>query len=128
MLLGAIAAVICYGAILLKNRFGYDDSLDAFGIHGIGGTIGAILLTFFIRDSWMAAAAQSAGGSWTVWQQLGVQVTAVLIAIGYAAAVTIVLLVAVNKLIGLRATDDNEMSGLDHAYHGEHGYGMLNPS
>jgi Amt family ammonium transporter len=128
LLLGAIAAVICYGAILLKNKLGYDDSLDAFGIHGVGGTIGAVLLTFFIRDSWMANAAQSAGGSWTVWQQLGVQITAVLIAIGYAAAITIVLLLIVDKLIGLRAPAGSEMSGLDHAYHGEHGYGMLNPS
>lgn len=126
MILGLLGAAICYGAILLKNKMGYDDTLDVFGIHGVGGIVGAIFLTFFIRDSWMADAAVAAGGSWTVMQQLGVQALAVLIAIAYAAAVTIVLLVIVDKLIGLRSSDDSEMKGLDNAYHGERGYGMLN--
>ena len=128
LVLGAIAAGVCYSAILLKNKLGYDDSLDAFGIHGVGGTVGAILLTFFIRKSWMEEAALAAGGSWSVFQQLGVQLTAVGIAIGYAAVVTIALLFVVNKLVGLRTSEKNEMAGLDNSYHGEHGYGMLNPS
>ncbi len=126
--LGAIASVLCYLAIVMKNKIGYDDSLDAFGVHGVGGIVGAIVLTFFIRDSWMAEAAEAAGGSWSVMQQLGVQVTAVLIAIVYAAVITYILLIVVAKTVGLRADDDNEMHGLDSAYHGEHGYGMLNPS
>ncbi len=126
MTLGLLGAGICYGAILLKNKMGYDDTLDVFGIHGVGGIVGAIFLTFFIRDSWMADAATAAGGSWTVLEQLGVQALAVGIAISYAAAVTIVLLVAVDQLIGLRSNDDSEMKGLDDAYHGERGYGMLN--
>jgi len=126
--LGAIASVLCYLAIVAKNKFGYDDSLDAFGVHGIGGIVGAIMLTFFIRDSWMAEAAAAAGGSWSVMQQLGVQVAAVLIAIVYAAVITFILLIVVAKTVGLRAEDENEMRGLDSAYHGEHGYGMLNPS
>jgi ammonium transporter, Amt family len=54
MVLGIIASVVCYMAIQVKNRLGYDDSLDAFGIHGIGGIAGALFLTFFIRPSWMA--------------------------------------------------------------------------
>jgi Amt family ammonium transporter len=124
--LGVAAAILCYGAILLKGRLGYDDSLDAFGIHGVGGTVGAILLTFFIRDSWMkAAAAASDSGTWTVLQQLGVQVTAVAIAIVYAGVVALVLAVIVDKTIGLRAPAADEMAGLDHTFHGEHGYGML---
>ncbi len=57
LVLGAVASVCCYQAILLKDRLGYDDSLDAFGIHGVGGIVGAVLLTFFIRPSWMADAA-----------------------------------------------------------------------
>lgn len=126
MALGVIAALICYGAIMIKNRIGYDDSLDAFGIHGVGGIVGAIMLTFFIRDSWMAAAAAANGGSWSILQQLGVQVVAVLIAIVYAAIGTIILLVIINKLIGIRTTDADEMAGLDHSVHGERGYGMLN--
>lgn len=126
MVLGMLGAGICYSAILLKNKMGYDDTLDVFGIHGVGGIVGAIFLTFFIRDSWMEDAAVAAGGSWTVMEQLGVQALAVLIAIAYAAAVTIVLLVIVDKLIGLRSSDDSEKKGLDDAYHGERGYGMLN--
>jgi len=72
--LGIAASAVCYYALLWKEKLGFDDTLDAFGIHGVGGIVGAILLTFFIRDSWMEEAAVAAGGSWTVWQQLGVQV------------------------------------------------------
>lgn len=128
LMLGAAAAVICYLAIILKNKFGYDDSLDAFGIHGIGGIVGAILLTFFIRSSWMKEAALAEGGHWSVLQQLGVQVTAVAIAISYAAIGTFILVFLVDKIIGLRSSDMGEMAGLDSSYHGEHGYGLLNPS
>ncbi|RMG22985.1 MAG: ammonium transporter [Bacteroidetes bacterium] len=128
LVLGAVAAGVCYLAILMKNRLGFDDTLDAFGIHGVGGIVGAILLTFFIRDSWMSEAAAAAGGNWTVMQQLGVQVAAVLIAIVYAAVMTLVLLVAIQKLIGLRTSTENEMRGLDDAYHGEKAYGMLSPN
>lgn len=126
LILGAAASGICYLAILLKDRLGFDDTLDAFGIHGVGGIVGAILLTFFIRDSWMAEAAEAAGGSWSVMQQFGVQVAAVFIAIVYAAVITFILLFAIEKLMGLRTSDENEMRGLDDAYHGERAYGMLN--
>lgn len=128
LILGIVASLICYYAIILKNKMGYDDSLDAFGIHGVGGIVGAILLTFFIRSSWMEEAAAAAGGSWSVMEQLGVQVIAVLIAIVYAAVVTLILLWVLNKTMGLRPTPQNEMKGLDNAYHGERGYGMLNPN
>ena len=127
--LGAIAALICYMAISLKNKLGYDDSLDAFGVHGVGGTVGAIMLSFFIRKSWMREAASlTDSGTWTVFQQLGVQVTAVLIAIFYAAIVTLVIVFIVDKVIGLRSKENDEMQGLDASYHGEKGYGLLNLS
>ncbi len=128
MMLGILASLICYSGLLLKNKMGYDDSLDAFGIHGIGGIVGAICLTFFIRDSWMEEAALLAGGEWSLWQQLGVQVVAVLIAIVYSALCTWILLLVVDKLLGFRSSPASEMQGLDTAYHGEHGYGMLNPN
>jgi len=128
MALGILASIVCYLFILLKNKLGYDDTLDAFGIHGIGGIIGAVFLAFFIRDSWMAAAAEKAGGSWTVWQQLGVQLTAVGIAIAYAAVGTLVILYILNKFVKIRASEEAEMKGLDNYYHGERGYGMLNPN
>ncbi|MBN2375919.1 MAG: ammonium transporter [Sedimentisphaerales bacterium] len=126
LILGTAAAILCYLAIQLKNRLGYDDSLDAFGVHGVGGIAGALLLTFFIRDSWMADAAVSAGGSWSMWQQLAVQAAAVGIAIVYAALLTLVIVVVVSKTVGLRARPAEEMSGVDFTFHGEHGYGFLN--
>lgn len=125
--LGIAAALICYGAIIIKNRLGYDDSLDAFGIHGVGGIVGSLLLVFFIRDSWMNTAAEAAGGSWSMWQQLGVQAAAVGIAIAYAAVLTLIIIFVVNKVVGFRSSTEAEMQGLDHTYHGEQGYGMLNP-
>ena len=127
--LGAAASIFCYYAVILKNKLGYDDTLDAFGIHGVGGIVGAILLVFFIRDSWMAnAAANTDTGTWTIWQQLGVQVTAVLIAIVYAAVVSLIILLIIDKTIGLRSKPEGEKKGLDDYYHGERGYGMLNPN
>jgi ammonium transporter, Amt family len=127
MALGLAATCVCYGAIILKNKLKYDDSLDAFGVHGVGGITGSLLLSFFIRKSWMENAAAAAGGSWTVWQQFGVQATAVIIAIAYSAILTLGIIFVVNKLVGFRASTEAEMQGLDHTYHGEQAYGMLNP-
>jgi Amt family ammonium transporter len=125
--LGVLASFVCYSAIQIKNRLKYDDSLDAFGIHGIGGMVGALFLSFFIRQSWLDNAASAAGGTWGVFHQLGVQAVAVLVAIAYAALVTLVILVLVQKVVGLRADVTEEMRGLDLSIHGEHGYGMVNP-
>jgi len=127
MALGVIATMICYFAITVKNKLGYDDSLDTFGIHGVGGITGAIGLSFFIRDSWMKEAAATLPG-WNLWNQLGVQVTAVLIAIAYAAVLTIIIVWVVDKLFGFKSTPEAEMHGLDFTYHGEKGYGMVSPS
>jgi Amt family ammonium transporter len=127
MAIGALATVFCYLVILLKNKLGFDDTLDAFGIHGIGGIIGALFLTFFIRESWMAEASTAVEG-WSTLQQLGVQALAVVIAIVYSAVGTFVILFILNKTIGIRASEAGEMKGLDHSYHGERGYGMINPS
>ncbi len=128
LVLGVLSSLICYMAIQLKNKLGYDDSLDAFGIHGIGGITGAIFLSFFIRKSWMEEAAAASGGSWTIWNQLGIQLLAVVIAILFSAIVTYLIIFLLNKVIKFRSTDSEEMAGLDRSYHGERGYGMLNPS
>ena len=127
-ILAIFASLVCYMAIQVKNKLGYDDSLDAFGIHGVGGIAGALMLSFFIRPSWMEEAGRIAGGKWNAWNQLGIQAMAVLIAIVYAAVVTLILLYLLNKIIKIKATEEDEMAGLDRAYHGERGYGMLNPS
>lgn len=119
MVLGILASCICYMGIILKNKLGYDDSLDAFGVHGIGGIIGAIFLTFFMRGQHTPA---------EVFKQLGVQATAVGMAIGYAAVMTLILLFLLNKVVKIRSDEKEERQGLDASYHGEHGYGMMNLS
>lgn len=128
IILGGLASVVCYYAIILKNKLGYDDTLDAFGIHGVGGIVGALFLAFFIRDSWMREAAEIAGGSWSVMQQFGIQLLAVGIAIAYAGIGTFLILFVLNKFVKIRSSDEAEMKGLDNFYHGERGYGMINPN
>ncbi len=128
MVLGMIASIFCYSAIQVKNKLGYDDSLDAFGIHGIGGVVGSLFLTFFIRRTWMAEATIAAGGKWTTVNQLGVQAFAVVIAIAYAATMTFLIVYCLSKVMKFKSSEDDEMAGLDRSYHGERGYGMLNPS
>lgn len=126
IILGFISSIISYSAIQLKTKLGYDDTLDVFGIHGVSGIVGAIGLSFFIRDEWMASASEAIGGTWTVAQQLGVQLAATGITIAYTVAVTFVLVLIVDKLCGFRISESDEMRGLDEACHGEHGYGLLN--
>jgi Amt family ammonium transporter len=129
LILGVLASILCYTAIQAKNKLGYDDSLDAFGIHGVGGIVGALFLSFFIRRTWMKeAAAASSDGTWTVWNQLGVQAAAVSVAITFAALMTLVIIFFLDKLVKIKSNEEDEMAGLDRAYHGERGYGMLNPS
>ncbi len=70
IILGAISSIACYYALGAKNKFGYDDSLDCFGIHGVGSGLGVLLLCFFIRESWMKDAAATDGdGTWTAINQ-----------------------------------------------------------
>jgi Amt family ammonium transporter len=127
MAIGVLATIFCYLMILLKTKLGFDDTLDAFGIHGIGGIVGAIFLTFFIRDSWMADATSIVPG-WSIVDQLGVQALAVVIAIAYSAIGTLIILFILNKFVKIRSSEEGEMKGLDSFYHGERGYGMINPS
>ncbi|MBG0858936.1 MAG: ammonium transporter [Bacteroidales bacterium] len=129
MAISIFASLVCYKAIQIKNMLGYDDSLDAFGIHGMGGTVGALFLTFFIRESWMMEAAEAASdGTWTIWNQLGIQFLAVIIAIIFAGGMTFIIVFLLDKIVKFRSSEDHEMAGLDRSYHGERGYGMLNPS
>jgi len=123
--LGALASLGCYGMIALKNKLGYDDSLDAFGIHGVGGIIGALALTFFIRQSWWVDAGSKVAG-WDWWAQLKVQGLAVGTTILFAALMTLLIGFIVEKTVGLRMSENAEKTGMDHALHGERGYGLNN--
>jgi ammonium transporter, Amt family len=127
--LGAAAAGICYWGLLLKNKLGYDDSLDAFGIHGVAGMVGALGLTFFIRPSQVATFLSNAaanGGSWSVWQQFWYQSAGVLTTLVYCSIMTFILVVLVQKTVGLRLPESKQKAGMDFSLHGEHGYGFLN--
>jgi Amt family ammonium transporter len=117
--LGFAASGLCYGMIMLKNRLGYDDTLDVFGVHGTAGIAGAVLLALFVRAGEMPQ-------GHTVIEQLGVQATGVVTTIVYCGVVSFVLLVLVNRTVGLRLDTAGEMAGMDHELHGEHGYGLLN--
>ena len=123
IVLGALASVVCYYAIQMKTRLGYDDSLDVFGIHGCAGIFGAIALTFGIRESWIAA---NTDATWSVMGQLMVQLGAVGATMLYASVLTLVLVVLVEKTVGFKLGEADEMAGMDHALHREHGYGLLN--
>jgi len=123
LLLGAAAGIICYAAVsVIKPKLGYDDSLDAFGVHGIGGIWGALATGLFA-----SAAINSAGadgvffGSWALlWKQL--------VAIGasavYSFVVTYILLKVINRVMGLRLSKEEEVEGMDLSQHSESGYTM----
>ncbi len=116
----------CYAALNMKAKLGYDDSLDCFGIHGMGSGLGVILLSFFIRDSWMENAS-AAAGTWTATNQLMVQLTGLGATIALAAVGTIVICVVVEKTVRFRIEEDKVVIGMDQSLHGEHGYGLVNP-
>lgn len=128
IVLGGLASIVCYFAIAMKNKLGYDDTLDVFGIHGMAGIAGALLLCFFIRDSWMLEASVAAGGSWTTMQQFWVQLQAILYTAVYCIIITWILAALTEKLFGFRLDKDSEMIGMDRSLHAEHGYGLLNLS
>ncbi len=122
--IGAGAASICYVFVsLIKPKFGYDDSLDAFGVHGIGGIWGAIATGLFATKAVNAAGAD--GLFYGNPGQLFIQFKAVLITLVYSFAATFVILKVVNTVVGLRVTEQNERIGLDLTEHRESGYTLL---
>jgi Amt family ammonium transporter len=126
IVLGAVSSIVCYYALRAKARFGYDDSLDCFGIHGIGSGSGVLLLSFWIRDSWMQNAVEIAGpGGWSASNQLLIQLMGLGATISLAVVGTLVICFIVDKTIGFRLDQERENVGLDHSLHGEHGYGLV---
>lgn len=123
--LGAISSCACYVALKAKSKFGYDDSLDCFGIHGVGSGLGVLLLVFFLRAEWKKGIL-AADPSWTIGGQLMVQLTGLGATIALAAVATLVICFVVEKTVGFRLPERQEKAGLDHALHGESGYGLLN--
>ncbi len=118
LILGILGSLASYLAITIKNRLGYDDTLDVFGIHGVAGIIGAVGLTFFLRDI------PESG----LMVQLGHQTAGVAVAMIFSAIGTLLLLIGVDKTVGLKLDERRELAGLDHSLHGEYGYGMIHPN
>ncbi|MCC6214935.1 MAG: ammonium transporter [Polyangiaceae bacterium] len=120
--LGVAGGIVCYGGVQLKGRLGYDDSLDAFGVHGVGGLVGAILTGVFAAKAWNPAGQDGLlyGGT----QLFVEQFIAAGAAAGYAVIVTFVLLKVLDAVLGLRAAKDDEQEGLDITVHGEEAYAL----
>ncbi len=129
LLIGLIAGVFCYLMVaVVKARLGYDDSLDAFGVHGVGGTIGALLTGVFATSLINPIFKDAHGNALPVgmidgnFRQIGNQAMGVLIAIVLAAVGTYIILQIVNVALGVRVSAEDEVQGLDVTQHGEEGY------
>lgn len=117
--IGAIAGIVCYGAVLLKPKLGYDDSLDVFGVHGVGGFLGAVLTGVFCYASVNSAGGDGviAGGSQFVPQLKAAAVSAIVAFIG-----GMVLTFVIDLLFGFATRPEAEIEGLDQSEHGEAGF------
>jgi Amt family ammonium transporter len=125
--IGLLAGAFCYWTVTrVKAMFGYDDALDAFGVHGAGGTIGALLTGVFASHlvNPIFGFGKAVGGVDGHWGQVGNQVVGILIAWGVALVGTLVLLKIVDLITGLRVTEDEEIKGLDITQHGEEAYNL----
>jgi len=123
ILIGLGAGGLCYFAISLKGRFGYDDSLDVVGVHGVGGTWGALATGFFASKS-----INPAGDNGLFFGNvslLGVQALSVFSAWVYSFGMTWLILKLLDRAVGLRVAEEHEINGLDLSQHGERGYGFL---
>jgi ammonium transporter, Amt family len=122
VILGAVAGVVCYLAVLAKSALGYDDSLDVVGVHGVGGIWGALATGLFASK-----AINSAGNDGLFFgnaAQFGTQVVAVLATIIYSFVVTLIILYVIKAVMGLRVTEEEEVVGVDTSAHGETGYNL----
>jgi Amt family ammonium transporter len=126
LILGALSALICFWALNMKLKLGYDDSLDCFGIHGMGSGLGVLLLSFFIRGSWIETASQQIVG-WNAWHQLLVQLKGFGATIALACLGTLLICVVLEKTLGFRIDPQGELEGLDQSLHSESGYGLIAP-
>ncbi len=118
IIIGALAGVVCFKAVLLKGKFGYDDSLDAFGVHGVGGYLGAILTGVFA----FAAFGGTKGAFEGHMAQVGYQFVAATSAALFSGIGTLVLIVIIDRTMGFRLSRSDEIEGIDAAIHGEQGW------
>ncbi len=120
LVIGVVAGLVCYLAVLAKDKLGYDDSLDVVGIHGVGGILGTLATGLFASKAINAAG--NNGLFFGNAAQLGVQFVGVISDLAYSLIVTAVILYALKAIMGLRVAADQEEAGCDTALHGEVGY------
>lgn len=120
IIIGLVAGVVCYLAVLAKTTLGYDDSLDVVGIHGVGGVLGTLAIGFFASKAIGGADGLFFGSA----AQLGPQVIAVLATAIYSLVVTLIILYIVKAVMGLRVTTEEEEAGVDTSAHGETAYNL----
>ncbi len=120
LVIGLAAGAVCYISLNMKSKLGYDDSLDAFGVHGVGGIMGTLATGLFAQSVINPAGSNGLlfGGS----QMFTSQIIAILVTAAYSFIVSIVLLKVIDKFIGLRVDEESEINGLDISQHGESGY------
>jgi Amt family ammonium transporter len=120
VIIGGMAGIICYGGILLKARLGYDDSLDVVGIHGVGGTWGALATGLFACTAINPNAANGLffGNPLQLW----IQFVSVIASMAFAFGMTLIILKVVDWIIGIRVNEEEEIKGLDISLHNETGY------
>jgi len=124
MFIGMIVAVVCYIAVaIIKGKLGYDDSLDAFGVHGVGGAVGTLATGLFAEKAVNAAGAD--GLFFGNVHQLGVQALSLIVTIAFAALMTFVIFKMVDALIGMRVEEHNEIVGLDLTQQSEAAYTVI---
>jgi Amt family ammonium transporter len=114
IIIGLAAGVICWAAVDLKSRIGYDDSLDVVGVHLVGGIVGALLVGVLASS----AVNDFSGGI----GQLGIQAVGVIATLGFSFLATLVILKVIDMLIGVRVPEEDEVTGLDLSQHAEVGY------
>ncbi len=117
---GAASGILCFwGATSLKHMLGVDDSLDAFGVHGIGGIVGALLTGVFVAEG---LGGQGLSEGMTIGGQVWIQLKGVLFTIIYCAIASFIILKIVDAIVGLRVSEEDEDRGLDISLHNEQGY------
>ncbi len=120
--IGAISGLVCFwSATTVKRKFGYDDSLDAFGVHCVGGIVGALLTGIFVAKGF---GGQGLADGMTIGGQLSAQFISVIFTVGYSGILSLVLLKLVDYAVGLRVSQEDEVRGLDIALHDEQGYNL----
>ncbi len=122
--IGLITSAVCFWMVaVVKPKFGYDDALDAFGVHGVGGIIGSILTGVF-ATRFVTGEGGVQGALYGDWNQLWIQVAATVISMAFSAVMTFVLFKVVDKLVGIRVDKRVEEEGLDIYEHGESAYDL----